>query len=83
MNDEIVAIYCLCDDILRAMNHQGDIQQQMSDAEVMTTAIVAVVYFCGNFEKARKQLSESQYMPNMLSRSRFNRRLYRVELDVV
>jgi len=22
MNDEIVAIYCLCDDILRAMNHQ-------------------------------------------------------------
>ncbi|WP_271252288.1 transposase [Pseudanabaena sp. Chao 1811] len=79
MNDEIVAIYCLCDDILRAMNHQGDIQQQMSDAEVMTTAIVAVVYFCGNFEKARKQLSESQYMPNMLSRSRFNRRLYRVE----
>ena len=39
MNDEIVAIYCLCDDILQAMNHQGDIQQQMSDAEVMTTAI--------------------------------------------
>ncbi|MCA6570427.1 MAG: hypothetical protein IM546_17170, partial [Pseudanabaena sp. M065S1SP2A07QC] len=29
MNDEIVAIYCLCDDILRAMNHQSDIQQQM------------------------------------------------------
>ncbi|MCA6568380.1 MAG: IS982 family transposase, partial [Pseudanabaena sp. M065S1SP2A07QC] len=38
MNDEIVAIYCLCDDILRAMNHKSDIQQQMSDAEVMTTA---------------------------------------------
>ena len=48
MNNEIIAIYCLCDDILRAMNHRGDPQQQMSDAEVMTTAIVAVVYFCGN-----------------------------------
>ncbi|WP_271253293.1 transposase [Pseudanabaena sp. Chao 1811] len=79
MNDEIVAIYCLCDDILRAMNHRDDSQQQMSDAEVMTTAIVAVVYFCGNFEKARKHLSEPQYIPKMLSRSRFNRRLYRVE----
>lgn len=54
MNNEILAIYCLCDDILQAMNHQGDTQQQMSDAEVMTTAIVAVVYFYGNFEKARK-----------------------------
>ena len=79
MNDEIVAIYCLCDDILRAMNHQGDIQQQMSDAEVMTTAIVAVQYFGGNFEKASKDLSEPKYIPKMLSRSHFNRRLHRVE----
>ena len=38
MNNEIVAIYCLCDDMLRAMNHQGEPQEQMSDAEVMTTA---------------------------------------------
>jgi hypothetical protein len=45
MNNEIVAIYCLYDDILKAMNHRGDTQQQMSDAEVMTTAIVASVYF--------------------------------------
>lgn len=79
MNDEIIAIYCLCDDILRAMNHRGDPQQEMSDAEVMTTAIVSTMYFCGNYEKARKHLSESQYIPRMLSRSRFNRRLYRVE----
>jgi len=79
MNDEIVAIYCLCDDILKAINHRGDIQQQMSDAEVMTTAIVAMLYYGGNFEKARKAMSEPQYIPNMLSRSRFNRRLHRIE----
>ena len=42
MNNEIVAIYCLCDDIVQAMNHRGDVQRQMSDAEVMTTDIVAV-----------------------------------------
>ncbi len=79
MNNEIVAIYCLCDDIRRAMNHQSDPQQQVSDAEVMTTAIVAVLYFSGNFEKARKYLSEPQYIPKMVSRSRLNRRLHRVE----
>jgi hypothetical protein len=79
MNNEIVAIYCLCDDILKAMNHRSDEQQQMSDAEVMTTAIVAAIYFCGNFEKARKQLSEPHYIPTMLSKSRLNRRLHRIE----
>ena len=79
MNNQIVAIYCLCDDILTAMNHRSDKQQQMSDAEVMTTAIVAAVYFGGNFEQARKQLSAPQYIPTMLSRSRLNRRLHRVE----
>ncbi len=79
MNNEIVAIYCLCDDILKAMNHRSDEQQQMSDVEVMTTAIVAAIYFCGNFEKARKQLSEPHYIPTMLSKSRLNRRLHRIE----
>jgi len=79
MDNEIIAIYCLCDDILKAIHHQSDPQQQMTDAEVMTTAIVAVMYFGGNFEKARKLLSEPRYIPQMLSRSRFNRRLHRLE----
>jgi hypothetical protein len=79
MNNEIVAIYCLCDDILQAMNHRSDGQQQMSDPEVMTTAIVAARYFGGNFEQARKHLSEPHYIPKMLSKSRLNRRLHRVE----
>jgi hypothetical protein len=39
MNNEIVAIYCVCDDMLKAMNHRSDAQQQMSDAEVMTITI--------------------------------------------
>jgi len=56
MNDEIIAIYCLCDDILKAMNHQEDSQQQISDAEVMTTAIVATLYYSDNFEKGRKAM---------------------------
>ncbi|REJ47463.1 MAG: hypothetical protein DWQ58_19395 [Microcystis aeruginosa TA09] len=64
MKDEIIAIYCLCDDILKAMNHQEDSQQQISDAEVMTTAIVATLYDSGNFEKGRKAMSQPQYIPS-------------------
>lgn len=79
MDNQIVAIYCLCDDLLQGMHHVEDQQCQMSDAEVLTTAIVATLYFGGNFERARALLAEPRYIPRMLSRSRLNRRLHRVK----
>jgi hypothetical protein len=36
MDDKIIAIFCLCDDLLKAMHHQEDRQCQMNDAEIMT-----------------------------------------------
>jgi len=50
----------------------------MSDAAVMTTAIVAMLYFKGNFSLASRYLFEQSYFPKMLSASRFNRRLHRI-----
>jgi hypothetical protein len=38
MDDKIIATFCVCDDLLKAMHHQEDHQCQMNDAEVMTTA---------------------------------------------
>jgi len=46
---------------------------------VMTTALVAMLLFSGNFERARAMLKTFQYIPNMLSKSRYNRRLHRIE----
>jgi hypothetical protein len=48
MDERIIAIYCLCDDLLIAQNHPQDPQSKISDAEVMTTAIVAAVDFRAN-----------------------------------
>lgn len=79
MDTQIVAVFCLCDDMLKALQHYEDPQIQMKDAEVMTTAITAVLYFGGNFEIARKHLKETGYIRNMLSKSRFNRRLHRIQ----
>jgi hypothetical protein len=76
MDTQIVAVYCLCDDLLKALYHQEDPQCQMSDAEVMTTAIVAALFFGGNHETARKFLQGAGYIPKMLSKSRFNRRFH-------
>jgi hypothetical protein len=79
MDTQIVAVYCLCDDLLKALNHFEDPQCQMSDAEVMTTALVAALYFGGNQEKARSFLKETGYIPGMLTKSRFNRRWHRLK----
>jgi len=78
MDTQIVAVYCLCDDLLKALHHHEDGQCQMFDAEIMTTAIVAGLYFRGNYETARRFLHEQGYTPKTLSRSRFNRRLHRI-----
>jgi hypothetical protein len=51
----------------------------MSDAEVMTTGLVAMLFLRSNCEAARTLLSTSRYMPRMLSRSRLNRRLHRLK----
>ncbi len=79
MDTTIIATYCLCDDLLRALHHQEDPQRRMHDAEVMTVAFVAVLHFRGNFESARSMLKTHGYIPYMLSRSRFLRRLYQIK----
>jgi hypothetical protein len=78
MDTQIVVVFCLCDDLLKALQHHEDQQCQMTDAEVMTTAIIAMLYFKGNFRLASQYLCEHGYIPNMVSRSRFNRRLHRI-----
>ena len=84
MDDKIIATFCLCDDLLKAMRHQEDRQCQMNDAEIMTTAFGASLFFRGNHESARAMLQQYGYIPHMLSKSRFSRRLHRIrELFIV
>jgi len=79
MDDKIIAIFCLCDDLLKAMQHQEDRQCQMNDAEIMTTAFIASLFFRGNQESARTMLHQYGYITNMISKSRFSRRLHRIK----
>lgn len=83
MDTAIVIIYCICDDFLKAQKHRENQQVLMTDAEVLTTALVAMRYFAGNFEHARDLLQQPRYIPTMLSKSHFNRRLHRLESVIV
>jgi hypothetical protein len=79
MDDKIIATFCLCDDLLKAIHHQEDCQCQMHDAEIMPTALIASLFFRGHHESARAMLKQYNYIPHMLSKSRFSRRLHRMK----
>jgi len=51
----------------------------MTDAEVMTTAIIASLRFRGSLELSRHSLQDAGNIPHMLGKSRFNRHLHRIQ----
>lgn len=79
MDTTIVLVYCLCDDLLRWQQHRDDSQCRLSDAEIMTIGLVAALYFGGNQASSALFLAEQGYIRTRLSRSRFCRRLQRVQ----
>jgi hypothetical protein len=75
MEEEVTTVFYLSSELLEAMDIKEDPQVKMNNAELMTVALSASLFFSGNYEKSREFLSEHGYIRNMLSRSQFNRRL--------
>lgn len=78
MCDSTLAIYCFIDDFLKQSHHREDLRVCVTDSEVITIAIVAMLHFGGNFERSRLVLHELGLMRRLLSRSRFSRRVNRL-----
>lgn len=76
MDLKVILIFCICSDFLKIEGRLDNDSFQMSDAEVLTLAIVSALFFSGNHEKARIFLHDYGYIPNMLSKSQLNRRLH-------
>jgi hypothetical protein len=82
MLNQIIAIYAITDDLLKAISHPEDCRRVISDAEVLTTAMCAARFFGGNQEQARLYMKEHGLIPKMISKSRLNRRLHSVAHDL-
>lgn len=80
MVNEIIVVYAIVDDLLKAIGHREDIRCQMSDAEIITTALVAAMFFNGNHKQACEYMKEHKFISRMLEKSRFNRRLHRLSM---
>jgi hypothetical protein len=51
-----VTIYCVCDDLLRAMRHRDDRQCHLSCAEIIMVPLLAALCFGGNCALCRNYL---------------------------
>jgi hypothetical protein len=80
MLNEIITVYAIIDDLLKAIGHSEDCRKKMSDAEILTTVITAAIFFDGNQNKACDYMKDHNLMPNMLLTSRFNRRLHAISM---
>lgn len=76
MDDQVIATYCLADDFLRYIRHREPADRAVTDAEILTVALVAAQHFRGNSEAAWRFLIAHGYMCRRLSRSQYNRRLH-------
>lgn len=52
----------------------------LSDAEILTTALVAAMFFNGNHSVACSYMKDHKLMTRMLEKSRFNRRLHNLSM---
>lgn len=82
-DNKIIALFCIVDDMLKNLRHREDIRIKVSDSEIITTAFVSVLYFGGHLDNARHFMKMSGYVPAMVDKSRFCRRLHRVSELVI
>lgn len=77
MNDDvIVATYVIIAEVLGHAGHGDHPLAQVSDAEVLTVAVVAAAYFQNHHARALQVLQGLRYLSGHLSVSRFSRRLH-------
>lgn len=75
--DKVIALFCIVDDLIKAMHHKKDIRVRVSDSDVITTAFVTNLYFRGHFDIARMFMKIKGFLPLMLDKSKYCRQLYR------
>jgi hypothetical protein len=77
MNDDvIVATFVVLDDLMRHAGHADHVLAGVSDAEVLTVAVVAAAYFQNHHARALQVMQGMHYLSGHLSTSRFNRHLH-------
>jgi diaminopimelate decarboxylase len=73
-----IMVYVMIDDVLKLAGHECHILSQISDAEVLTVAVSAALYFHNHQEQTLHVMEQMGYLSGYVSISRFNRRLHQL-----
>jgi len=77
MNDDVmVTTFVVLDELLDHAGHRDHVLAGVSDAEVLTVAVVAAAYFHNHHARALQVRLGMRYLAGHLRPSRFNRRLH-------
>lgn len=77
-----IIVYVVCEDVLKGLGFVDDPQAVMSHAEVVTFCILAAKLHSGNHTLSRWSCQKAGYFPEILSRSRLNRRCRQIPMFV-
>jgi hypothetical protein len=75
-DDFIILAYVCIEEMLKLWGHQSHVLAEVSDAEVLTVAVVASKHFRGNLEISLSLMKGMGYIRGKLGISRFNRRIH-------
>jgi hypothetical protein len=77
MNDDvIVTTFVVLDELMQQAGHHDHVLAGVSDAEILTVAVVAAAYFQNHHVRALQVMQGMHYLSGRLSPSRLNRRLH-------
>jgi Transposase DDE domain len=82
MNEQAIAIFCVCDEIVKYFSLKDDPQCKMTTSEVMTFALLSSTHFQCNYKKTRLISLTFKFFNKILSLSRIIRRIHSIPEEV-
>jgi hypothetical protein len=82
MDVTVVAIYVVCDEVLKMLEIKDNSLALMSTSEVAAFTIMSSRLFSANHRLTRWVCQKAGYFPNLLSESRLNRRSHSIPWSV-
>jgi hypothetical protein len=78
--EKVIAIYCIIDDILKSAFHKSDKRAKLSDSEILTLCMVAMLQYNGTYLYALNYLYNHGFIRSKICKSRLYRRIETLSL---
>lgn len=78
MNEQVIAIFCICDEVVKSFGYSDDPQYKMTTAEIMTFALMSAMHYRADYRTTRLVSISLRYFPKILSHSRLVRRIHAI-----